>query len=89
MSRIDDIKARLKATTKGKWVYDKNRTTHDYCIYVEGSKDDNYGHIYPDSCGVVGSSEWIWIKDEDGEFIANAKDDIEWLINVIESARLR
>lgn len=83
MSRIEEIKARLNAATKGKWIYDKSRNTHDSCVHVEGSKEE-YGYIKPDRGGVIGSSEWIWIKDADGEFIAHSKDDIEWLISQVD-----
>lgn len=62
--KIDEIKKRLAATTKGRWVYDKNRHTHDSCIHVEGS-EDLFGYIGPGRGCVVGSSEWIWIEDNE------------------------
>jgi len=82
VNRLEEIKNRLDAATNGNWVFDSKRDTHDNCIYVEGSSDEKYGYI--SEGGVVGSSEWIWIKDADGEFIANAKQDIEFLLAEIE-----
>ena len=89
MNRIKEIKARLRAATPGKWVYTKRRHTHDYCIHVANAMEQTFeidGEIYHDyqlesKDGVVGSSEWIWIKDEDAEFIAYAKEDIEYLLD--------
>lgn len=83
MARLEEIKKRLDAATKGKWVFDSKRDTHDCCIYVEGSVD-RHGFIWVGEGGVVGSSEWIWIGDADGEFIANSKQDIEFLLAEIE-----
>ena len=83
MRTIANIKKRLANTTKGRWVYQKRRHTHDYCIYsVEGAhwKDKSIEHEQ----GVIGSSEWIWIEDNDANFIVNAKEDIEHLLKVIE-----
>ena len=82
MDRLEEIKKRLDAATKGNWVFDAKRHTHDSCIYVEGSTEEEYGYI--SECGVVGSSEWIWIADADGEFIASSKQDIEFLLAEIE-----
>ena len=87
MNRLNEIKSRLAAATRGNWVYESKRDTHDFCIYVKGAKASVYGDIDFED-GVVGSSEWIWIKDADGEFIAHSKADIEWLINEIERLQL-
>ena len=59
------------------WVYSKERDTHDYCIHSE-----EYGYI--DEGGVVGSSEWIWITDEDAEFIVRACNSFYDLIDALE-----
>ena len=83
MNRLEEIKARLAAATPGNWVYDSERDTHDSCIYVEGSTEE-HGYIGPDNGGIIGSSEWIWVEDADGEFMAHAKADIEWMISEIE-----
>lgn len=81
MNRLEAIKKRLAAAKEGEWVYDSKRHTHDFCIYVKGSITVR-GEI--EKGGVVGSSEWTWIEDADGEFIANAKQDIEFLLAEIE-----
>lgn len=83
MDRIDEIRERLGKATEGPWVYDKDRHTHDSCIHVADAKEE-YGYIGPNRGGVVGSSEWIWIEDADGEFIANARADIEFLLAEID-----
>lgn len=85
MNRLDEIKSRLANATAGHWEYDSSRDTHDSCIYVEGATPDEYGYIDVYSGGgVVGSSEWICIKENDGQFIAHSKADVEWLIQEVE-----
>lgn len=82
MGRLDDINKRMNAATKGDWVYNPVRDTHDFCIHTVDAHEE-YKQI-ADVCGVVGSSEWIWLSDEDGEFIANAKSDIDFLLHEVE-----
>jgi len=57
--------------TPGKWVYSPNRHTHDSIIHSENAIEE-YGQITNGNGGVIGSSEWIWIKEEDALFIADA-----------------
>ena len=89
MTTLNAIRKRLENATPGEWVYDPNLDTHDSCIYVKNSSPKpvgNYTPKYrngPKDGGIVGSSEWIWIEDNDGEFIANAKSDITYLLNLI------
>lgn len=82
MDRLIEIKLRMEKATPGPWVYNKDRHTHDSCIYKADAKD-KYRYISNEDGGVVGSSEWIWIKDEDGEFIAHARTDIDFLLTEI------
>ncbi len=91
-NRLAEIKTRLAKATEGVWIYDPKRDTHDCCIYVEGLEPTvEYIGDYPytlnldlSNGGIVGSSEWIWIKDDDANFIVNAKQDIEFLIAEID-----
>jgi hypothetical protein len=91
-NRLAEIKTRLAKATEGEWVYDSKRDTHDCCIYVKGLEptveyigDYSYTpNLDLSNGGIVGSSEWTWIKDNDGEFIANAKQDIEFLLAEID-----
>lgn len=83
MDRTEEIRERLSKATKGPWVYDKSRDTHDSCIHTADAKEE-YGYIGTGRGCVVGSSEWIWIEDADGEFIAHARSDIEYLLAEID-----
>ncbi len=82
--RISEIEARLKAATPGRWVYDPDRHTHDCVIHVADRDQSKWGYYDLECGGVVGSSEWIWLSDEDGEFIAHSKEDIEWLLGEVK-----
>lgn len=78
-NRLAEIRERLSKATPGPWVYDKDRDTHDCCIHTVGAVE-KFGYISnPQEC-IVGSSEWIWITDADGEFIAHAWADIAYLL---------
>ena len=82
MNRIEEIEKRLNNATSGDWIYSKHRDTHDSCIHTKDAVEE-YGYI-GEKGGVVGSSEWIWISDEDGNFIANSKSDIQFLLDEIK-----
>jgi len=88
--KINEIKARVDAATPGPWVYDETRDEEDYCIITQGlnlryeDADTNEDYKKIKLNGVVGSSEWIWIKKEDARFIAAAREDIPLLIKEIE-----
>jgi|TARA_R110000744_G_scaffold277981_1_gene390279 hypothetical protein len=69
--------------TKGKWVYNENRDTHDSIIYSENAKEE-YGYISNENGGVVGSSEWIWLKPEDAYLIASAPELLEALQDLVK-----
>ena len=75
---IEVIKARADAATGGPWVYSPDRHTGDYCIHRQHAREE-YDSISHDD-GVIGSSEWIWINDSDGDFIAHARQDIPALL---------
>lgn len=77
ISKEEILRARELAqkATNGPWDFDLDRSEHDSIIYKIGSDKNyhskKYNYIAPDSGGVVGSSEWMWINDEDVKFIAH------------------
>ena len=75
ISRVEEIKNRLAAATPGKWRFYKGDPR---CFSPEILAGSGEQTIY-----VVSGSEWIHIKDADGEFIAKAKEDIEYLLDLI------
>jgi hypothetical protein len=68
--------------TPGPWVYDSKRSTHDSIIHTVDAKEE-YGYISQDNGGVVGSSEWIWIKDADATLISAAPDMLKALEQLV------
>lgn len=76
----DSLEARVKRVaelnakrTPGEWVFDSERANsnnEDVAIYLKNAPLKN-GYIDLDY-EIVGFSEWIRIKDDDGEFIAHA-----------------
>ena len=73
--------------TKLPWVYSKFRDTHDCCIHSKDAIQEKSGYIDLDNGGVVGSSEWIWINDEDAEFICRAVNSHYDLLKAVNLAR--
>ena len=76
MTRLDDIKKRLADATAGPW------TTHGY--------PETYTEVYgPDDLPVV---TWGYDGEQggvcmpaDARFIANAREDVEWLVEQVEA----
>lgn len=58
--------------TPGPWVYDPERDMHDYCIHKAGAREEEGQIVHED--GVIGSSEWIWIKNANAGLIVEAPD---------------
>ena len=81
------IKERAGRATPGPWVYSPERDTHDSPIHRANANEVSGGYIGPDGGGVVGSSEWIWLEDHDGEFIAHAREDVPALVAEVERLR--
>ena len=81
---LKEIRKKLNNTTEGYWEYDAKRDEYDFCIYAISPIESEYreGTISEES-GVVGSSEWTYICDEDAEFIASSKEYIELLLNEV------
>lgn len=84
--RLKEIESRLAAASRGPWVYDGSRHTHDSPIYVEGATPKN-GYIGAEAGGVVGSSEWIWLTEQDGRFIAGSWADVRDLLAEVKRLR--
>lgn len=80
---LEEIKKRHSDASTGPWIWDARRHTHDCIIYVEGSVEE-YGYISIGEGGIVGSSEWTWVDDHNGEFIANSWQDVKDLIAEVE-----
>jgi hypothetical protein len=81
-TRIIEIEERLEKSTQGNWIYNQ-------CA-VKTNEKSNYG--YPPTDGVIcGLFDGEYIENSnyqaDGEFIAHAKSDIEYLL--AENKRLR
>ena len=79
--RIDEIEARLGAATPGEWMFDPEYCGELGCgVFITGlcgHRDCNEPH----QIGIA------HVDGKDGEFIAHAKADIEWLL--AENAQLR
>ena len=73
--RIREIKERLAAATPGPWEL-RDGLDVDYWDIHDGQKTVVGGGDYP-PCGI-----------EDGVFIAHAPDDISWLLQQLEGARV-
>lgn len=69
MSRITEIKARLANRTGGKWIAPPSTS-----VLGAGVVSAPTGRVIALKCQT----------DEDAEFIANAPDDIEWLLLELE-----
>jgi hypothetical protein len=67
------IAALLSAATPGPWVYSPERHTHDSPIHTANAVE-SHGYIGADNGCVVGSSEWIWLTEGDGDLIAATPD---------------
>lgn len=73
LNKIKDIKKRLDSTTKGDWFFDK-----------EKRDKKGYDFLYSDDVFIVDCSEHMYISNGDGEFIANSKRDIQFLLDEVE-----
>lgn len=59
--------------TPGPWVCCDVSPTHGWAIAQEGSKAVG-GSSPDDTGGVVGTSEWMWLSEDDARLIAAAPD---------------
>ena len=84
--RLAEIELRWHRATTGPWEFDANRHTHDSPVFAAWAVE-KYGYIGEGNGSVVGSSEWIWLKDEDGEFIAHSWQDVRDLIDEVRRLR--
>lgn len=83
MTRLDEIRARLEAATPGPW------------WFAKGGLGDNfigYGTRNPADCGIVLTAEFDFnqcrtvmsCSDNNSELIANAHNDISYLLAEVE-----
>lgn len=83
MSKIEEIKQRLNATTKGKWLTEN--------IPYDGIEDpviitEDGEYIAQTAYDMQGASTNHNV-DEDTIFIAHAKEDIQYLLDFIENIK--
>ena len=75
MSRLDEIKERLRKTTEGKWILETN-----------GKKDSEYQASVRANHGyyICELNQFTLGGEHDGIFIAHAKRDIKYLMRLVE-----
>ncbi len=80
--KIQEIKNRLSKATKGKW------SANDFSVITDDPDYKSYNHAgYDKSICSLYDGEYIEnpnIKN-DGNFIANAKEDIEYLLSLLKN----
>lgn len=87
---MNELEKLAKAATPGLWAYSPERDTHDFAIHAADAELGNRHSSGSAKGGVVGSSEWIWLKEEDGRFIAAANPQtVLALIQMVRSAYSR
>lgn len=76
-----------KEPTKRPWVFNPHRHTHDYMIHTKravnekGTDGYDIGGISSED-GVIGSSEWTWLKPVDAELICKAVNSYDKTIDL-------
>lgn len=74
MSRLNEIKERLKNATPKPWLIVDCCPGHDGFLAIQTKNGED----------VIASSEWLIASESDLLFISNSIDDIEYLINEVE-----
>lgn len=84
MNRISEIKNRVENASYGKWKIYKNED--GVCIGTEDEHPQLKSPmpIITMATRVKEPQRHIWIADENAEFIAHAKEDIEFLLAEVE-----
>ncbi|MCL2215419.1 MAG: hypothetical protein FWB91_00230 [Defluviitaleaceae bacterium] len=79
--RIDDIRARADAASPGPWVYFHKRKYEEHHVGVPSAQVKPFSKIalFSDGCP-TGSA--------DAEFIAHARQDVPYLLDIIAGMRL-
>ena len=93
-NRIKEIKSRLSSVTvKGKWWAVKSNSNvliphlcKDNVPYYSQAEDDSI--LGDDGREVLGCSEWLRCDWKDLEFMAHAKEDIEFLLSEIDRIQI-
>ena len=77
-NKLDQIRKRLKKTTAGHWVAvdPKSEYTHNGRKYLT----EDMAILTKEGEEVLGASEWLRCDMNDLNFMAYAKEDIEWLM---------
>lgn len=85
-AELAELRELAEKATPGPWVYSPERDTHDSPIHQD-IPVGKYGYYGYDDGGVVGSSEWIWLKDDDAAFIARSREAVPRLLDEVERLR--
>lgn len=74
---IEDIEARLTAASPGPWFWRYGHLVHQREVRVLDTIAEGGDHMGDDA---------IHISDENAEFIAHAREDIEYLVDIARAA---
>lgn len=73
-ARLEAITDRLDASTLVRWTYQRDPDNGTVDIVADGT--DDFGEVFEDA---------RLLNDADAEFIANARDDIQWLLDLVHA----
>ena len=77
LKRINQIKTREQKATKGNWKIEKYYMDEPYDEFIESACIVSGGYT-------ITANNWSNPKEDDLEFIANARKDIPFLLNLID-----
>jgi len=89
--RVRYIEARAAAATKGPWRVDDS--PQDYLADAWGLDDDDRDHRIRSACWLTGPAfidaedDGIYFSPVDADFIANAREDVPYLLELLRAAQ--